>query len=277
MSAASRSGSGEERTSANVVRNPSASVSGKVIFGRAVPGPDGASRQVLLKEPSPRLKEPSPRFLASQTKAGSRGSFSPPKLLRSSVAKPSQSQRRFTVEAVHGGFSSATSRQRETPPRRASAGGVPSPNVMGMKGPPEVTPPGSPVFRFRRFRARRGRSPQERRSRALALVGLLSGTQRDDREISALFGRGLRTPAISKAANLAIKYRSADGHFDRLSAMGRRSRGRPIVAIIALALPAAVSPKLQPQQSRSFSRPAPIRSSSVSFPVSTLPATMSRA
>jgi hypothetical protein len=59
------------------------------------------------------------------------------------------------------------------------------------------------------------------------LVGLLSGTQRDDREISALFGRGLRTPAISKAANLAIKYRSADGHFDRLSAMGRRSRGRP--------------------------------------------------
>ena len=52
----------------------------------------------------------------------------------------------------------------------------------------------------------------------MALVGLLSGAQRDDREISAV-RQGLKDAGYVEGRNLAIKYRSADGRFERLPAI----------------------------------------------------------
>jgi ABC-type uncharacterized transport system substrate-binding protein len=76
----------------------------------------------------------------------------------------------------------------------------------------------------------------------MALVGLLSGTHRDDREISAI-RQGLKDAGYIEGRNLAIKYRSADGHFDRLPALAADLVADPVAAIIALAPPAAVAAK----------------------------------
>src|SRR5262245_63736219 len=51
-----------------------------------------------------------------------------------------------------------------------------------------------------------------------ALVGLLSGTQPDDRHISAI-RQGLKDAGYVEGRNLAIKHRSADGRFERLPAL----------------------------------------------------------
>jgi putative ABC transport system substrate-binding protein len=50
---------------------------------------------------------------------------------------------------------------------------------------------------------------------AMALVGLLSSIHQDDRELGAL-RQGLREAGYVEGRNVAIKYRSADGRFDRL-------------------------------------------------------------
>ena len=84
--------------------------------------------------------------------------------------------------------------------------------------------------------AARGQQP------AMALVGLLSGTQRDDREIDAI-RQGLKDAGYIEGRNLAIKYRSADGHFGRLPALAADLVADPVAAIIALAPPAAVAAK----------------------------------
>jgi putative ABC transport system substrate-binding protein len=77
---------------------------------------------------------------------------------------------------------------------------------------------------------------------SMALVGLLSGSQRDDREISAI-RQGLKEAGYVEGRNLAIKYRSADGHFDRLRALAADLVADAVAAIVALAPPAAVAAK----------------------------------
>jgi putative ABC transport system substrate-binding protein len=77
---------------------------------------------------------------------------------------------------------------------------------------------------------------------SMALVGLLSGSQRDDREISAI-RQGLKEAGYVEGRNLAIKYRSADGHFDRLPALAADLVADAVAAIVALAPPAAVAAK----------------------------------
>src|SRR5262249_36315020 len=76
----------------------------------------------------------------------------------------------------------------------------------------------------------------------MALVGLLSGAQRADRRISAV-RQGLKDAGYVEGRNLAIKYRSADGRFDRLPALAADLVADPVAAIIALAPPAAVAAK----------------------------------
>src|SRR5262245_66375617 len=49
----------------------------------------------------------------------------------------------------------------------------------------------------------------------VALVGLLSGGQLDDRLIEAV-RQGFKEAGYLEGHNIAIKYRSADGRFDRL-------------------------------------------------------------
>jgi putative ABC transport system substrate-binding protein len=77
---------------------------------------------------------------------------------------------------------------------------------------------------------------------AMALVGLLSAFQLDDRLISAVL-EGLKDAGYVEGRNVAIKYRSADGRFDRLPAMAVDLVSDPAAVIIALAPSAVVAAK----------------------------------
>ncbi len=57
----------------------------------------------------------------------------------------------------------------------------------------------------------------------MALVGLLSSAQLDDRQIGAI-RQGLKDAGHIEGRNVAIKYRSADARFDRLPALAADSR-----------------------------------------------------
>src|SRR5262245_37056285 len=77
---------------------------------------------------------------------------------------------------------------------------------------------------------------------SIALVGLLLSTQFDDRQIGAI-RQGLKDAGYIEGRNLAIKYRSADGRFDRLPAMAAELVADPVAVIVALSPPAAVAAK----------------------------------
>jgi putative ABC transport system substrate-binding protein len=76
----------------------------------------------------------------------------------------------------------------------------------------------------------------------MALVGLLSSAQLDDRQIDAI-RQGLKEAGYIEGHNVAIKYRSADSHFNRLPALAADLVADPVAAIIALAPPAALAAK----------------------------------
>ena len=77
---------------------------------------------------------------------------------------------------------------------------------------------------------------------AMALVGLLGGTQLEDRQIGAV-RQGLKEAGYAEGRNLAIEYRSAGGRFDRLPALAAELAAEPVTVIIAAAPPAAVAAK----------------------------------
>src|SRR2546422_4001308 len=77
---------------------------------------------------------------------------------------------------------------------------------------------------------------------AMALVGLLSGSQLDDRQIGAV-GQGLKETGYIEGRNVAIKYRSADGRFDRLPALAAELAADLAAVIIAAAPSAALAAK----------------------------------
>ena len=74
------------------------------------------------------------------------------------------------------------------------------------------------------------------------LVGLLVSTQIDDRQIAAI-RQGLKDAGYIEGRNVAIKYRSGDGRFDRLPAMAGELAADAPAAIIALAPAAALAAK----------------------------------
>src|SRR5215831_16639123 len=74
------------------------------------------------------------------------------------------------------------------------------------------------------------------------LVGLLLSTQIDDRQIAAI-RHGLKDAGYIEGRNVAIKYRSGDGRFDRLPAMAAELAADAPAAIIALAPAAALAAK----------------------------------
>ena len=71
----------------------------------------------------------------------------------------------------------------------------------------------------------------------VALVGLLTGSQQDDRWLGAL-RQGLKEAGDIK---VAIKHRSADGHFDRVPALAAELVADPVALIIAIAPSAALA------------------------------------
>jgi putative tryptophan/tyrosine transport system substrate-binding protein len=77
---------------------------------------------------------------------------------------------------------------------------------------------------------------------AVALVGLLSGYQLDDRQIGAI-RQGLKDAGYIEGRNVAIKYRSADGRFDGLPRLAAELVADLVAAIVALAPSTAVAAK----------------------------------
>jgi ABC-type uncharacterized transport system substrate-binding protein len=75
---------------------------------------------------------------------------------------------------------------------------------------------------------------------AVALVGLLSGGQLDDRLIDAV-RQGLKEASYIEGRNIAIKYRSADGRFDRLPALAAELVADGVAVVIALFSPTAAA------------------------------------
>ena len=77
---------------------------------------------------------------------------------------------------------------------------------------------------------------------AMALVGLLTGSQQDDRWLGAL-RQGLKEAGYIEGRNVAIKHRSADGHFDRVPTLAGELVADPVALIIAIAPSAALAAK----------------------------------
>ena len=78
------------------------------------------------------------------------------------------------------------------------------------------------------------------RQPAMPVIGLLSGTQAEDRQISAI-RQGLKEGGYTEGRNVAIKYRSADGHFDRLPGLAAELVADPVDVIVAVLSPTTVA------------------------------------
>jgi putative ABC transport system substrate-binding protein len=77
---------------------------------------------------------------------------------------------------------------------------------------------------------------------AIALIGLLTGAHLDDRQLRAI-RQGLKELGYIEGRNIAIKYLSADGRFERLPALAAELVADPAAVIIAIAPPAALAAK----------------------------------
>jgi putative tryptophan/tyrosine transport system substrate-binding protein len=76
----------------------------------------------------------------------------------------------------------------------------------------------------------------------VALVGLLAGAQLDDRMLSAI-RQGLKEAGYVEGRNIAIKYRTADGRFNRLPGLAAELVADPVAVLVAFAPAAAVAAK----------------------------------
>jgi len=66
----------------------------------------------------------------------------------------------------------------------------------------------------------------------VALIGLLSGAQLDDRMLSAV-RQGLKEAGYVEGRNVAIKYRTADGRFNRLPGLAAELVADPVAVDFA--------------------------------------------
>jgi putative ABC transport system substrate-binding protein len=76
----------------------------------------------------------------------------------------------------------------------------------------------------------------------VASVGLLTSSRQDDRWLGAL-RQGLKEAGYIEGRNIAIKHRSADGHFDRVPALAAELVADSASLIIATSPPAALAAK----------------------------------
>jgi len=76
----------------------------------------------------------------------------------------------------------------------------------------------------------------------VALIGLLAGTQLDDRMLSAI-RQGLKEAGYVEGRNVAIKYRTADGRFNRVPGLTAELVADRVAVILAFGPPAALAAK----------------------------------
>src|SRR2546422_5922688 len=76
----------------------------------------------------------------------------------------------------------------------------------------------------------------------MPVIGLLLSTQLDDRQLGAI-RHGLRDAGYIEGRNVAIKYRSGDGRFDRLPALAAELVADAPAAIVALGPAASLAAK----------------------------------
>jgi putative ABC transport system substrate-binding protein len=103
----------------------------------------------------------------------------------------------------------------------------------------------------------------------MQLVGLLAGAQLGDLQLRGV-RQGLKEAGYVEGRNVAITYRSADGHFDRLPALAAELVADGVNLILAAAPPAAAAAKHATASIPMYSWSAVTRSIRDSFPVSTI-------
>jgi putative ABC transport system substrate-binding protein len=77
------------------------------------------------------------------------------------------------------------------------------------------------------------------------------------------FHQGLKKTGYIEGQNLAIEYRWAEGHYDRLPALASDLVGRKVEVIATIGMPAAWPQKMRHQRSRLSSMSVSIRSRKV--------------
>jgi putative tryptophan/tyrosine transport system substrate-binding protein len=76
----------------------------------------------------------------------------------------------------------------------------------------------------------------------MALIGLLSGSHLDARQIGAV-AQGLKEAGFIEGRNVAIKYRAAGGQFDRLPALAAELINDPVAVIVTIGPAASLAAK----------------------------------
>ena len=77
---------------------------------------------------------------------------------------------------------------------------------------------------------------------SMPVIGLLSGTDRDPRQLAAIW-RGLNEAGYVEGRNVAIEYRWAEGHYDRLPALVADLVRRQVTVIATVTPVAALAAK----------------------------------